>query len=155
MSNKKGFTVVEILVVIVILAVVGLVIMMSIIPKIEQNAKNNFMDDVKLYLQASAKQVTDDKIDGKEFTNKCISITDLNKAKIGVVNKKNYSGYVTITLNATDKSVVYNIAITNGRFYSYNRISDSYLISGDKIEEASFLDNFDNAKNFPTKCPSE
>ena len=153
--NKRGITVVEILVVIVILAVVGLVIMMSVIPRIEQNAKDNFIEDVKLYLQASAKEVTDDKIDGKEFTSKCLSIAELNKTKIGVVDKKNYSGYVTITLNATDKSVAYNIAITNGRFYSYNRISDSYLISGDKIEDDSFLDNFDDTKNFPTKCPSE
>ena len=155
MSNKKGFTIVEILVVVVILAVVGLVIMMSIIPQIEQNAKDSFISDIKLYLQASTKEITDSKIEGEEFTSKCISIADLNKKDVGVVDKKSYMGYIVTTLDVEDKTVVYNIAITNKRFYTYNRTDSTFLVDGSKIDETNILDNYGDVKDFPSKCPSK
>lgn len=155
MINKKGFTVVEILVVVVILAVVGLVIMLSIIPQIEQNAKDSFINDMKLYLQTSTKKITDDKIDGEDFTSKCISISDLNKTDIGVVDKNNYAGYIITSLDPEDKTVIYNIAITNKKFYSYNRTDSSYLVDGEEFDDSNIMDNFDDIKGFPTKCPSD
>ena len=155
MSNKKGFTIVEILVVVVILAVVGLVIMMSIIPQIEQNAKDSFISDIKLYLQASTKEITDSKIEGEEFTSKCISVADLNKKDVGVADKKSYMGYIVTTLDAEDNTVVYNIAITNKKFYTYNRIDSTFLVDGSEIDETSILDNYGDVKDFPSKCPSK
>ena len=153
MNNKKGFAIVEMLVVVVILAVVGLVIMMSVIPQIEQNAKDGFISDMKLYLQASAKEITDAKIDGEDFTSKCISISDLNKTDIGVVDKNNYSGYIITSLNPEDNTVIYNVAITNKKFYSYNRLDNSYLVDGSEFDDGSVLDNYDEINGFPTKCP--
>ena len=154
MINKKGFAVVEILVVVVVLAVVGLIIMMSVIPQIEQNAKDSFISDVKLYLQASSKKIADAKIDGEEFTSKCISISDLNKSDVGVIDKKNYSGYIITSLNPEDNTVVYNVAITNKKFYSYNRLDNSFLVDGQEIDDGSILDNYDEVNGFPTKCPT-
>ena len=153
MSNKKGFTIVEILVVVVILAVVGLIIMMSVIPQIEQNAKDAFIKDIKLYLQASTKKLTDAKIEGEEFTSKCVSISDLNKTDVGVVDKSNYRGYVITSLDPEDNTVIYNIAITNKRFYSYNRLDNSFLVDGEEFDDSNVLDNYDEVNDFPSKCP--
>ena len=155
MINKKGFAVVELLVVVVILAVVGLIIMMSVIPQIEQNAKDSFISDMKLYLQAATKNLTDAKISGEDFTSKCISITDLNKSDVGVVDKNNYMGYIKTSLDPESKTVVYNIAITNKKFYSYNRLDNSFVIDGEEIDDGNVLDNFDSVKGFPNKCPSK
>ncbi len=153
MINKKGFTVVEILVVIVIIAVVGLIIMMSVIPQIEKNAKDSFITDGKLYLQAATKYFTDQVIEADEFKKGCISIEDLNKTDIGVIDKKNYSGYITVSLD-DNKTAVYSIAITNNRFYTYNRLNSSYLIDSSKFIDDSILDNYDTVKDFPTNCPN-
>ena len=155
MTNNKGFAIVEALVVVVILAVVGLIIMMSIIPQIEQNAKDSFIKDIKLYLQASTKKITDAKIEGEEFTSKCVSIADLNKTDVGVVDKGNYKGYIITSLDPEDNTVIYNIAITNKRFYSYNRLDNSYLVDGEEFDDSNVLDNYNEIKDFPIKCPSK
>ena len=153
MINKKGFAIVEILVIVVILAVVGLIIMMSVIPQIEQNAKESFLTDSKLYIQAATKHFSDIKIDEENFTGGCVSISDLNKTDVGVVDKKNYSGYISLALDE-DNNIIYNISITNKRFYSYNRLNNNYLVDSEEFEEGNILDNYDTVKDFPTKCPN-
>ena len=152
MINKKGFTVVEILVVVVILAVVGLIIMMSVIPRIEQNAKESFVNDGKLYLQAATKYFSDTAISDESFSGGCISIDELNKNDVGVIDKKNYSGYIIVN-KSEENEVTYQIVITNKRFYTYNRLDNTYLVSSDEFESEAVLDNFGNVKDFPTKCP--
>ena len=150
--NKKGFTIVESLVVVVILAVVGLIIMMSVIPQIEANARDNFLNDSKLYLQAATKYFSDNNIESEEFAGGCVSIKDLNKTNVGVEDKSSYIGYVSAVLDE-EGNLVHNICITNKRFYSYNRLNNNYLVDGDEFEEGNVLDNYDIVKDFPNKCP--
>ena len=152
MQTKKGFTVVEILVVIVILAVVGLVIMVSVIPRIERNAIEAFVNDGKLYLQAANKYYTDKKIeDEKTESTICVSIKDLNKTGVKV-SSNDYEGYINITTDK-DKKISYEIALTNKRFYTFNRLTHNYLVNSDSFDDDSVLDNYDSISKFPTKCP--
>ena len=152
MMKRNGFTIVEILVVVVILAVVGLIIMISVIPRIESNAKNNFITDAKLYIQAATKYYSDKKINNPESNGGCISISDLNKKSINIKNKKDYSGYVRVYL--TEDEAQYEIAITNKYYYSYNRTNNTYAVDGEKFIEENIMDNFADIKKFPTKCPN-
>ena len=153
MEDKKGFTIVEILVVVVILAVIGLVIMISIIPRIESNAKNSFISDAKLYIQCATKYFSDEKIKNPESTGGCISISSLNKQDIDITDKNNYVGYVIVSLD--EKETKYEIAITNKYYYSYNRTDSKYAVDSDKFIEENVLDNYDSVKSFPTKCPNK
>ena len=151
MINKKGFTVVEILVVVVILAAVGLIITLGVIPRVEKNAKENFVDDGKLYLQAATKYFSDSKISGEDLSNGCISISDLNKSDVGVTDKNSYKGFIKMEL-LDDGSVSYNIAIINKKFYSYNSKDKTYIVESRKFSFESVLDKSSDVKDFPTKC---
>lgn len=153
MKDRNGFTIVEILVVVVILAVVGLIIMISVIPRIEDNAKNNFITDAKLYIQQATEYFSDKKVEDSSYTSGCISISELNKLGIDLANKKDYSGYISITLDKDE--VKYDIAITNKYYYTYNRTNNTYVVDSDKLISENLLDDYDSVEDFPTKCSSK
>ena len=151
MHTKKGFTIVELLVVIVILAVVGLIIMISVIPRIEKNAIDAFITDGKLYLQEANKYYASKKIDDKKTPESmCVSIKDLNKSGVKV-SSNDYEGYINIS--AKDNKISYNIALSNKRFYTFNRLTNNYSINSDSFDDDHVLDNYDEISKFPTKCP--
>ena len=152
MKNSKGFTIVEILVVVVILSVVGLIIMMSVIPHIEKNAKESFVTDGILYLQAATKYFSDKAIEDEKFDGGCITIADLNKTDVGVTDKKNYKGYITVSKDEND--FIYGIVITNQRFYSFNRSKNNYLVESSNFAVEAIMDNYKSIKGFPNKCPN-
>ena len=153
MRDMNGFTIVEILVVVVILAVVGLVMMVSVIPRIESNAKNNFITDAKLYIQAATKYYSDKKLEDESCTGGCVAISELNKMDVNVPGKKDYSGYVIVSLGENETK--YAIAITNKYYYSFNRTDSNYAVNSDIFIEENVMSDYDNIKDFPTKCPKK
>jgi len=63
-NNKKGFTLVELLAVIVILAVIILIAVTAIIPQMNKARKNAFIDEVAVYAQAAEKAYVANQMEG-------------------------------------------------------------------------------------------
>ena len=116
--NKKGFTLVELLAVIVILAVIVLVAMNAVIPRMEEARRGAFKTEVVTFAKAAE----------TFFTNKALSdpsvltsggCVELGTLKDGYVNKTDaaYEGSACVV----DK-VVY-LAMTNGAYYYNGKVS--------------------------------
>jgi len=66
MKNNKGFTLVELLAVIVILAVIILIAVNAVIPQMNKARKNSFVDEVAVYAQAAEKAYVSDQINDSD-----------------------------------------------------------------------------------------
>lgn len=101
-KSNKGFTLVELLAVIVILAVVILIAVTSVIPRMNNARRKAFFDEALVYLKAGKE------IYATESTD-CFNISDLSNY---VKNDKGgYSG----TLYVNSNGVTLNL--TNGKYY--------------------------------------
>ena len=81
-NNKKGFTLVELLAVIVILAVVILIAVTAVLPRMEKARKNSFVDEALAYIKAAQEANVASQMNGGAGTT-CFSIeNDLNGAYI-------------------------------------------------------------------------
>ena len=94
MKNQKGFTLVELLAVIVILAVVILIAVTAVIPRMNDARKGAFADEVMAYIRGAQEAYVESQMDGGAGTT-CFTVAWLNANKI---DKKGdaYSGYVQI-----------------------------------------------------------
>lgn len=109
MKNQKGFTLVELLAVIVILAVIILIAVNAVLPQMEKARKNAFKDEALNYMKQAATAYVDeseetayDKInviqsddETPETLGYCISIADLNDGYVDK-NDSNYAGVVLL-----------------------------------------------------------
>ena len=109
MMNKKGFTLVELLAVIVILAVIILVAMNAVIPQMEKARKSAFKTEAETYLKAAQTYYTSSKIDGSAET--CVTIDTLNNGYITKADDS-YEGYVLMGETTDD----FKIALTNDEY---------------------------------------
>lgn len=103
MKNKNGFTLVELLAVIVILAVIILIAVTAVIPRMNSAKKNAFVDEALMYLNAGREIYVSQ--EGAE----CYNIEDL-----GNYVSQQKSGY-TGTLYVNGSRISLNL--TNGKFY--------------------------------------
>ena len=113
MSNdKKGFTLVELLAVIVILAVVILIAVTAVIPRMNNAKKKALVDEALIYLNAAKEAYSFD----PELVNasSCTNITDLNGKYVKKDSDK-YKGAVKTTIN--DGVVSQTIYLTDGKYY--------------------------------------
>lgn len=109
--NKKGFTLVELLAVIVILAVIILVAMNAVIPQMQKARKNAFITEAEQYLNAAKTYYTGEAIKGA-VGDTCINITELTDSYIEKAGGDEYKGKVTFTAAGDD----FTIWISNGEF---------------------------------------
>lgn len=109
-NKKKGFTLVELLAVIVILAVIILIAVTAVIPRMNKAKKSSFMNEVLIYLK-TAKQIS--LADGNQT---CYNISELDE----YISKKKdgYSGVLFVNQKGE-----YNIHLSNGEFYI---VTDGY-----------------------------
>lgn len=107
--NKKGFTLVELLAVIVILAVIILVAMNAVIPQMEKARKNAFKTEAETYLKAAQTYYTATKMSGGNYD--CVTLTTLNNGYITKADSA-YAGYVEIGSSTAD----FKIVITNKEY---------------------------------------
>lgn len=139
-NNKKGFTLVELLAVIVILAVVVLIAMTAVVPQMNKARVEAFVTEANKYIQAATNYYTDSQLSGTGMasTGGCVSIETLNS---GYIDKKdsNYKGYVYITV-ATDASgkttSTYTIALDN-KNYNIGPIDSSEIKSDNVVTGTS------------------
>lgn len=128
MKNKKGFTLVELLAVIVILAVIILIAINAVLPQMAKARKNSFADEVMNYGNGAVNKYVSDNADeddttGDIGTGVCYTLKQLHGEYVSK-NDSSYTGIVVLKRNAdnanlTDKFVF----IASNKFY-YNSIND-------------------------------
>ena len=154
--NKKGFTLVELLAVIVILAVLALVAMPNVTRLMENARKNSFTTEAEEFAKYAQTAYTNVQLAGSltnsakiskikvpgttkgDFEYFCISYEKLKTDQY--VNKSNDASYggiielfIPTSTNSTVTSTITNIYMTNGS-YAINGISLSNLASGNYTE---------------------
>ena len=134
-DNKKGFTLVELLAVIVILAVIILIAVTAVIPRMNSAKKNALVDEALVYLKA-AKEAYE--FDSNLYnSSSCTSISDLN----GKYVKKDSGQYEgAIKTIVSDGVISQTIYLTDGKFY----VSGTDNISIDNVTDekpAGFLNS--------------
>ena len=126
--NKKGFTLVELLAVIVILAVVMLVAITAIGPIMERANKGTFSSSAQIVLAGAENAYTADQMSAaaarkfKPGSNTCVSIGALEGAKYFDAKGKSYTGSVLVSVSSTN-DVTYKIWISDGTYYIGNKES--------------------------------
>ena len=93
MKKENGFTLVELLAVIVILAVVILVAVTAVIPIMEKSRKSAFADEAMSYIKAATTANLEEQALGGAGSS-CYTVAALQDGKYIEQRKANYSGYV-------------------------------------------------------------
>ena len=106
MKNQKGFTLVELLAVIVILAVVILIAVTAVIPRMNDARKGAFADEVMAYIRGAQEAYVESQMDGGAGST-CFTVAWLNANKI---DKKatDYSGWVSLDANGAGTAYIKN-----------------------------------------------
>ncbi|MBQ4583564.1 MAG: type II secretion system protein [Bacilli bacterium] len=127
-NNKKGFTLVELLAVIVILAVVALIGMTTVLPRVEGARKDAFVTEANKFMQAAANAYATLLIDGGTITENGGNLTTsggtidirtlVSKGYINKSDMTGYSGCIEISVTGTGSAAVasYKIKLSNGKF---------------------------------------
>lgn len=157
--NRKGFTLVELLAVIVILAVLALVAMPNVTKLMDNARKNSFTTEAEEFAKYAQTAYTNVQLSGSlsnstsiskvsaletqkgPFEYFCISYEKLKTDQY--VNKSNDAAYggiielfIPTSTNTTVTSTITSIYMTNGK-YAINGISLSDLASGKYTEGSS------------------
>ena len=100
MRDQKGFTLVELVAVIVILAVVILIAVTAVIPRMNDARRGAFADEVMAYIKGAQEAYVESQMGNN--TKTCFTVAWLNKYKIDK-KESGYSGYVTISTAAASE----------------------------------------------------
>lgn len=154
MKKKNGFTLVELLAVIVILAVVVLIAMTAVVPQMEKARKNAFITEANKFLQGATNYYTDAQIKSSGSSmpaaGGCVSIQTLITG--GYIDKKagtNYHGYVNI--NASNpSSVTYSIILSNGNYHTGSTAGTPAEISPANLNDTNIQTNSAQAADAPS-----
>ena len=119
--NKKGFTLVELLAVIVVLAVIMLLAVNAVIPQMNKARKNAFVTEAQTFIGGAETYVLNKQMGGAAVTDiDCVDLDDLMPEY--VEEKEGYSGIVEIS-GLSDGNPVYTIYVTNGKYYINGKTS--------------------------------
>ena len=138
-NNKKGFTLVELLAVIVILAVVILIAVTAVIPRMNKAKRKAFDDEALAYIKAAEEYVVAEN-DG--IWPAKVDLSTLNGTYIEVKNGKTYTGCVKQVSNVT------KIWITDGATVA----AAKYEILGKSASEIQSSGAVDAATGLGTNC---
>ena len=117
MKNKKGFTLVELLAVIVILAVIILIAVNAVLPQMNRARKNSFADEAMNYLKAAETAYVEGALDPSNQTGSTVTYKvegDLNQK---YVSKSGYKGQVILTIDNSGNVSSKKIWITDCKNY--------------------------------------
>ena len=143
MKKKKGFTLVELLAVIVILAVILVIAVPQIMSVIESARKGSIESTAKLIAEGAEREYTNRKILGKDTNNiECSDVSSMNsndygtcvitfdnrgKATVKVTGKGKFEGY-TCNGNSTNmecvKGEIPGSTETDAQYFSYSEVDD-------------------------------
>ncbi len=153
MKKNKGFTLVELLSVIVILAVILVIAVPQIMSVIESARKGSIESTAKLIAEGAEREYTNRKILGKDTNNiECSDVSSMNsndygtcvitfdnrgKATVKVTGKGKFEGY-TCNGNSTNmecvKGEIPGSTETAAQYFSYKEVEGGVSITGYNIE---------------------
>ena len=142
MKRKKGFTLVELLAVIVILAVILVIAVPQIMSVIESARKGSIESTAKLIAEGAEREYTNRKILGKDTNIECSDVSSMNsndygtcvitfdntgKATVKVTGKGKFEGY-TCNGNSTNmecvKGEIPGSTETDAQYFAYSDVND-------------------------------
>ena len=142
MQKKKGFTLVELLAVIVILAVILVIAVPQIMSVIESTRKGSIESTAKLIAEGAEREYTNRKILGKDTNIECSDVSSMNsndygtcvitfdntgKATVKVTGKGKFEGY-TCNGNSTNmecvKGEIPGSTETDAQYFAYSDVND-------------------------------
>ena len=148
MKKKKGFTLVELLAVIVILAVILVIAVPQIMSVIESARKGSIESTAKLIAEGAEREYTNRKILGKDTNIECSDVSSMNsndygtcvitfdnrgKATVKVTGKGKFEGY-TCNGNSTNmecvKGEISEPTETDAQYFSYSEVEGGVSITG-------------------------
>ena len=157
MQKKKGFTLVELLAVIVILAVILVIAVPQIMSVIESARKGSIESTAKLIAEGAEREYTNRKILGKDTNIKCSDVSSMNsndygtcvitfdnagKATVKVTGKGKFEGY-TCNGNSTNmecvKGEIPGSTETAVQYFGYEENAIDEVIVKDKDKCITFL----------------
>ena len=157
MQKNKGFTLVELLAVIVILAVILVIAVPQIISVIESARKGSIESTAKLIAEGAEREYTNRKILGKDTNIKCSDVSSMNsndygtcsisfdnagKATVKVTGKGKFEGY-TCNGNSTNmeciKGEIPGPTETAAQYFSYSEVEGGVAITGYLVGDANVV----------------
>ena len=157
MKKKKGFTLVELLAVIVILAVILVIAVPQIMSVIESARKGSIESTAKLIAEGAEREYTNRKILGKDTNIECSDVSSMNsndygtcvitfdnrgKATVKVTGKGKFEGY-TCNGNSTNmecvKGEIPGSTETDAQYFSYSEVEGGVSITGYLVGNANVV----------------
>ena len=130
-EKNKGFTLVELLAVIVILALIALIATPIILNVINDAKKQAAKDSAYGYMDAVEKYIVSSELEDKSIQDGTYSVEELNSMGVSVKGITPDNG---------------NIEIKEGAVKNYNLGIDGYYITKDEVEKVSTTTQFKNGK---------
>ena len=115
LKNKKGFTLVELLAVIVVLAIIILVAMPSVMNSMEKARKNAFATEANEIIRIAQTAYADAVMEGKSGNKFCVPYSYLKNKGFIEKNSGTYQGSVLIEINPNGKTE-YTIWLSNENY---------------------------------------
>ena len=159
MKKKKGFTLVELLAVIVILAVILVIAVPQIMSVIESARKGSIESTAKLIAEGAEREYTNRKILGKDTNIECSDVSSMNsndygscvitfdnagKATVKVTGKGKFEGY-TCNGNSTNmeciKGEIPGSTETAAQYFAYSEVEGGVSITGYLVGDANVVVN--------------
>ena len=128
-EKNKGFTLVELLAVIVILALIALIATPIILNVINDAKKQAAKDSAYGYMDAVEKYIVSSELEDKSIQDRTYSVEELNSMGVSVKGSTPDNG---------------NIEIKNSSVKSYDIGIDGYAVSNGEVEKVSTTKKFEN-----------
>ena len=144
MNKKRGFTLVELLAVIVILAVILIIAMPKISDVIKNSKESSLETTAKLIASQAEKKYTENQVLDNSSTIKCSDVVKLNEndygpcnitfddkgnAKVSIVGKGKFEGMAVCNANKNSATVSSNCS-TDAKYFSYEEVEGGISIIG-------------------------
>lgn len=123
LKNKKGFTLVELLAVIVVLAIIILIAMPSVMSAMDKARRNALITEANEITKIAATAFADDSM-GTGLTSKCYSLQALKDGGYLDKNLKDYSGSVSISIDSNTGAVTRKIWLSNGIYKIVTKVGN-------------------------------
>ena len=157
--NKKGFTLVELLAIIVVLAIIALLAVQAVLPTLDKAKKQLFALEAQRAIDAAQSYFLTASVTGAEGlptakdSYKCVSIEDLISKGFFETKGGEYNGYVVVKKVGTANKYVYKVYMANENFKvngvgSDANYTDNATIGADKVVGGT------ETFNRPTECPA-
>ena len=118
--NKKGFTLVELLAVIVILAVIILIAVNAVLPQMQKARKKSFADEGLSFAKAAENYYVDNQLSGTQ----CVTVANL-KGQYVTKSDSDYVGKIIVNANDDGSITGKTIYLKNSKWKIVNVTADA------------------------------